>query len=447
MSDQASWYSIVNCYKYAGKSCFFSTVDYLSTPFREVFGGNNVYLMTGMVDKEKSVAKKVSILALCIIVFPVGIISFASFIIKISTAFLEKKKIVKNHDKTAKAINGFLKNCKNKNYDKAIKYFYIAPGISVRHDVNKYLYDIVSSKIRNNDSWKEVQEILSFLPAKESIKLIDDAIIIRFNAEIKSDVCITKAEDIFDFIKGSLPKATSQVLLDCFNWVLSSAFKKELYAHKIENKGYFEVNRISIASNLIDLFLQIGTITNSKIDHSDLILKANNMRLKFLDIDHPCYTIFIENKMDRINRFVEDMHFVFGFCHNRLSGIDNQEHEKIDAELHAAKEFANYMTTVAVSEEERKYFKNFMELFDNYDALIAAGTSKQIINDIRKCLKTAEKSPIKLTNIMANLGSEDYYKAFLSAVYAKTLHTATTYLLNASKIFSCSIIDAQRKAS
>ena len=90
-------YSVLNNYSYKDKSFFISFLDLLSTPCRRILGGRSVSILSQTYDSKMSGTLKITVLFFSVLIFPVGIVSVASFAIKLATLpWFWEGKIVKD---------------------------------------------------------------------------------------------------------------------------------------------------------------------------------------------------------------------------------------------------------------------------------------------------------------------------------------------------------------
>lgn len=168
--DPSIHYSIFNNYEYSSKNKLQVFLDRASTPVRLILGGRNINLLNCEEEQGASTTKKVLLLALSIIFFPVGLISSAALLLK--TALLphlfEKPSMIEEYKKTQSLIQEKLSQSASDFLNGYVQY----PILHTRKDIKNKLFSSLQEKVQHPNLEEVTFNLFSLLSAEEKITLI-----------------------------------------------------------------------------------------------------------------------------------------------------------------------------------------------------------------------------------------------------------------------------------
>ncbi len=303
-------YSVLNNYEYENKKWIISTLDFLSTPMRRVLGGKNDSVLSETSDYKMSVSRRIATLFFSVIVFPVAAISIASLILKLMTCpFIWEKKIVQAQDKnTWEIYNKFNDNCKKGSFDAAVHGLSHRSQLLKRDDIHKNLFSVINAEINNNPTtcWEKIPKGLKHLKIGDAIELINHAIKVRLECELKDNRYKMDGSAIAGLIDNSLNNTHLSNLEACVTKILSGALRIESNENLLAM-----ILKMELADNLINLLTDTKK-SNAHQDYQRTLadLQADSMRSMIFPSGHNYfdqYTVFRDKPtMKNIGRLMAD---------------------------------------------------------------------------------------------------------------------------------------------
>lgn len=233
-------YSILHCYHYSGKSLLLRSLDVLSMPFRSVFGGRSVCILSQTT--QESMSKMYRVAAICAVVVvcymaPVWVIagvgvSALSLFVKhiIALRANERNQVKVLSQELCGIINQFDDAIAGRRDDEVMHIFRGKPHIRRNTEHAHYFYTCIHRKINRGTAWVEIIGDLQLLAAHDAIRLINHAIRVRLADEFERNHHETAAHSIIELIEKTFSGGSRgfQSIEACFKGVLSGALQVDV---------------------------------------------------------------------------------------------------------------------------------------------------------------------------------------------------------------------------
>ena len=375
-------YSAFNNYNYDKKPLFLSTLDWLSTPCRTVFGGRSVDILSQMYENKKSTLEKVKTLFYSILIFPIAFVSIASLVIKLATfPFIWEKKIVKAQSQQAwKVINEFNEAFKDKEFGKAIQSLIQRPEILDRTSIYDKLFHSLNQLINDSKPWEEIQTSFHFLKNDDALKLINHAVKVKLSDEFKNERYRLQAKDIEHFVQNALAHKSISNIQACFEILFSDALQVNVEEDYIQS-----AIKMDIADHLMKSLTRMRVSeAKTELERVSALAEETLLRYSIFQREQSFNNHFLilsdSENMPKISIAVQNLRLINKLGNDYLSkledisgkGITNQQIYWNDIRS----EFFNFQGSLekiaGFTQEEKKYLETLNNIFANIIKFIDA---------------------------------------------------------------------------
>lgn len=390
-------YSELNNYDYKGKSTFISWLDQLATPVKYVFGGKDVCLLS-QTHREMGSLKKIATAVFSIFLFPIGITSFASLILKLATrpSTWEKKIVIDQTKASWEIIHAFRSAIRAQGYDAAIKNLQKQPEIVIH--VYDGLLACITHKIDRLSPWKEITPLFALIESKDAASLVCHAVKIRLLNDCNGTCNFTPAEEIISFIQNAL-RTHSQAIDLCYKQLFD-----DILLFDEEKSLLFNIVKMDLANSIIASFEPLKTANQAELRSLFFIeYKKTKDRQDYLNVFNDV------NSMTLIHRHLKRMYALQqnGLeLQNNLNTLSNEKFissQKLWLEFRGKiRQFHTDLNEFLPDDEGKKYVDAIKKCLDNMIKIVDIFLSDSL-HEIRGGVEKLQNNVFEETNALEKL--------------------------------------------